>query len=237
MSDYIDGNVSNLIIQYADKPKAVSTITAITEEFEEIYDTANLFADAFDVDSAVGKQLDIIGKIVGISRVVKFAVPKTYFGFSDNILSYPMGNKFNTLVSYPFKNKFEFPYTDGTLNDYNYRLFIKAKIIKNYTTSANISSDNLAIQNAFDFVFSGKAYVVDNKDMSLDIYIDYGFDLNLLLYIQRAELLPRPQGVRYNTYINYLEGKTFGWNANNLGFGDKFSGGFDSHFASKIIFE
>ncbi len=76
MSNYIDGNVANLIIQYSNKPNAISTITAITEEFELIYDNSNILDIAYNLDTAAGKQLDIIGKIVGINRNVPFSVPK-----------------------------------------------------------------------------------------------------------------------------------------------------------------
>ena len=42
MSDYIVGNVSNLIIQYGQKSNAVATVTAYSEEFELIYDNVNV---------------------------------------------------------------------------------------------------------------------------------------------------------------------------------------------------
>ena len=107
MSDYIDGNESNLIIQYGQKSNAVATVTAYSEEFEVIYDNANILQMAYDLDFAVGKQLDIIGKIVGISRNVPFSVPKKYFGFDGHLNSYPFGSKFNSVIAYPFRGKFE----------------------------------------------------------------------------------------------------------------------------------
>lgn len=235
MSDYVDGNVANLIIQYGDKSNAVATVTAITEEFELIYDNANILDFAYDLDNAIGKQLDIIGRIVGINRKVPFAVPKNYFGFEGHSNAYPMGNKFKVVISYPLKDKFEIPYSDGQLNDFDYRFFIRAKIIKNYATSKTIDTNRLSIQNAVDFLFNGKAYVVDNMDMTMTIYIDSGFDINMLLYLERLDLLPRPQAVGYNTIISYQEGKTFGFYSNNAGFGDKFSVTEPSRFAYKIL--
>ena len=59
-----------LIVQYHDKPKAKAMIKAEIEET-----LANLLdiqvRDAFDVDTAVGVQLDIIGKWVGVDRIFK----------------------------------------------------------------------------------------------------------------------------------------------------------------------
>ena len=235
MSDYIDGNVSNLIIQYGQKSNAVATVTAYSEEFEVIYDNANLLDYAYDVDNAVGKQLDIIGKIVGINRKVPFAVPKNYFGFDGHLNAYPFGSKFNVVIAYPLKSKFEFLYTDGFLNDYDYKLFIKAKIVRNNATSKGIDSNNLSIQNAVDYLFNGKAYIVDNKDMTMTLYIDESYDLSKIRYIQLLDLLPRPQGVRYNTLVNYQEGITFGFNSNNSSFVSKFNETRKSRFAHKII--
>ena len=235
MSDYIVGNVSNLIIQYGQKSNAVATVTAYSEEFELIYDNANILQMAYDLDFAVGKQLDTLGKIVGISRNVPFSVPKKYFGFDGHLNAYPFGSKFNVVVSYPFRSKFEIPYSDGQLNDNDYRFFIKAKIIKNYATSKNIDSSNLSIQNTVDYLFNSKAYIVDNKDMTMTLYIDESYDLSKIRYIQLLDLLPRPQGVRYNTLVNYQEGITFGFNSNNSSFVSKFNETRKSRFAHKII--
>ena len=68
MSDFVEAYKKLLIAQYADKEKATAHISAILSKFEEVYEFAKSFEKAFDVDFAVGKQLDIIGKIVGFNR-------------------------------------------------------------------------------------------------------------------------------------------------------------------------
>lgn len=236
MGLFTDNYRKLLIVQYADKPKAVAHINNIIGSLEDVYDLANLFEEAFDVDTAVGSQLDILGKIVGIARKVPFAVPKNYFGFSDNTsTAYPMDDKFVNVVAYPMKNKFEIPYTTGELNDNDFRFFIKAKIIKNYVKAKMIDTDDrLSLQDAIDNLFENKAYVVDNQDMSLTIYINSTFNFNMIQYIKQLDLIPRPQAVRYETVISYSEGSTFGFGVNNTGFGDKFSAPIESYFAEKI---
>lgn len=227
-----------LIIQYSDKPNALAQIELTMSKLEEVYDLALSLEQAFDLDQAVGKQLDILGKIVGINRSVPFAVPKNYFGFSDNsTTAWPMGNKFiENFVSYPLKNKFEIPYTSGELNDYNYRFFIKAKIIKNNSKGTMIDTNNLSIQSTIDYLFNNTGYVVDNKDMSFNLYINQNFDLSMIQYINQLNLIPRPQGVKMNILIQYVEDNTFGFNVNNTGFGDRFNGIDDkTYFANKII--
>ena len=234
---FIDNYVDLLILQYRDLPKAEATIKALVEPYKNIYDVMAQFETAFDVDLAVGKQLDIIGKIVGVNRLVPFTIPKKYFGFSDNPLSYPMGDKFLTVVSYPMKDKFEIPYTTGQLNDNDYRFFIKAKIIKNTVSAYMIRAKGNSLQNAIDFLFDSKAYIVDNKNMSLTIYIDSTFDFSLTPFINQLDIIPRPQGVDIKTVISYNTGDTFGFsdNANSKGFGDKFGTPINSYFANKIL--
>lgn len=65
--ELIDYYASLLIMQYSEKPNAVAMIKALVEPV--IMDKLPLdVMDAFDIDTAVGDQLDIIAKYVGISR-------------------------------------------------------------------------------------------------------------------------------------------------------------------------
>jgi hypothetical protein len=87
-SDLITYYVNKLILQYAGKAKATATIQALVEKIV-IYDILVAIRDGFNIDTTVGKQLDIIGKYTGISRalysslsdddfrtLIKFAVAK-----------------------------------------------------------------------------------------------------------------------------------------------------------------
>lgn len=58
-----------LILQYRSKPRAYATIQASVDLFIQ---NQILFAirDAFDIDTAIGAQLDILGKYAGVSRLV-----------------------------------------------------------------------------------------------------------------------------------------------------------------------
>jgi len=235
MSLFVDSYKKLLIVQYADKTNANAHVGLFLSEFEKVYNLVNSFDKAFDLDTAVGKQLDIIGKIVGINRQVPFAVPKNYFGFAGHLNAYPMDDKFLTVITYPMRDKFEIPYSSSELNDNTYRFFIKAQIIKNYSKATMIDTNNLSIQNAVDYPFNNKAYMTDNKNMTMNIYINNTFDFNMIQYINQLDIIPRPQGVRYSNIISYVESETFGFNPNNKGFGDKFGAHIDSYYAIKIL--
>jgi len=140
----------------------------------------------------------------------------------------------------PFFDKFEPARTPLELGDSDYRLFLKMKIARNHGSPYMLSISGLSIQEAIQVAFDGQAYVIDNKDMSLDLYVDPGYDIDRLLAIVSLDLLPKPQGVRYATIVQAVIGATFGFsdNANSQPFADKFDlvnqpGG---RFASKVVF-
>lgn len=221
MTNFIQAYLDLLIYQYYNKPNAQAEITAILDGFNDIFDLYNSFEKEFDLDTARGKQLDLIGRIVGLSRTVPFLIPKKYFGFDDDIYTYPFNELFDDIVTYPFKEVDEFEYTDGQLNDFDYRFFIKGKIAKNFA-----NSDIISINKIVAYLFNDLAEVVDRYDMSLDLYIDATIDIITVRTIQKLNLLPKPQGVRYNNIIfQYFEGETFGFSddPSALGFDELFA--------------
>ena len=110
-------------------------------------------------------------------------------------------------------------------------------MIKNIVSAYMIRDSENSLQNAIDFLFNSKAYLVDNRDMSLTLYVNSDFDFDLIPFINQLEVIPRPQGVLLSTIISYNDGNTFGFadNVNNNGFGDKFGTAIGSYFAEKII--
>ena len=70
MSEYTDYYADLLILQYKTQPKARATISALTEKV--IADGILLdVINGFNLLTAEGKQLDILGKYIGLSRNVK----------------------------------------------------------------------------------------------------------------------------------------------------------------------
>lgn len=203
-----------LILQYRDSPKASETIKANITKYEELYNVILQFEEAFDIDTAVGVQLDILGKIVGISRIIPDVIPKVYFGFDNNIVnSAGFGDA-------PFFRLGDSLLTDTQLNDYDYRFFIKAKIAKNVVT-AKMIDDNLSIQDAIMFMFGNSSYITDNQDMTMSLFLDSSYPDRLLSYLLALDLIPRPQGVKLRDTIIIITSDSFGFNnnPNSKGFG------------------
>jgi hypothetical protein len=235
-SDY----VNLLIKQYWEKPKANAEIAFKAGVWRKTFEWIDSFSEEFDLDNATGDRLDIIGRIVGISRTIALIVPKIAFGFDENTSARGFDDKFSPLADRaPFQDKFEQAYTSLQLNDVAYRYFIRAKISKNVSGPYLADDHGLSIQSAISALFDGLAYVIDKKDMTLTLYVSPQYNLDNLRAILRLDLLPKPQGVRYAVIVQAAPGETFGFadNVNSLPFADKFDltnqpGG---RFANKVI--
>jgi hypothetical protein len=235
-SDY----VNLLIKQYWEKPKANAEIAFKAGVWRKTFEWIDSFSEEFDLDNATGDRLDIIGRIVGISRTIPFIVPKIAFGFDENTSARGFDDKFLQVADRAtFQGKFERTYTDLQLDDSAYRFFIRAKISKNVGGPYIVDDQGLSIQLAVNTLFDGLAYVIDRKDMTLNLYVSPQFNLDQLRAIIRLDLLPKPQGVRYGVIVQAGPGETFGFsdNVNALPFADKFDltnqpGG---RFANKVV--
>lgn len=238
MTDFTNAYRDLLIKQYWDKPNARAEIELVAGKFEAAKNILAQFIDEFDIDNATGHRLDIIGKIVGISRNVPLIIPKIYFGFDENANSRGFGDKFLALEDRaPFKDKFESGYTDLELNDNDYQFFIKAKIAKNGGSAFVVSNERVSIQSVISTLFQGEAYVIDRKNMKLALYVSHAYDVLRLTAIAQLGLLPKPQGVGYEIVQSTID-ETFGFsdNPNALGFGDKFDpANVGGVFANKVI--
>lgn len=210
-SDFTKEYLNLIILQYQDKPKLLAEATAIIEIFEDLKNSSEDLKSAFDIDTAVGNQLDIIGKIVGLSRVISEVVPKVYFGFNNknpNALGFGEAPFYKTTYA---------KYGDLTLNDQDYRFYLKAKV------SINFIKNNIhRINEIIAYLFNNNAYVVDNKDTTFTLYINENVDIRQVQYAKSLDLLPSPQTISYNNVRTYNESNTFGFNnknPNSVGFG------------------
>ena len=64
--DYVDYLANLLIIQYHNKPKASATIKILAQKFP--VDLILKIRDSFNMDTAIGNALDVLGKYVGVTR-------------------------------------------------------------------------------------------------------------------------------------------------------------------------
>jgi len=197
----IDYYVNLLIVQYHGKPKARATIEAYVKE---VIGDGILFdiRDAFSVDTAVGVQLDVIGKYVGVDRFYKNQVLIDFFALSDYDEPDPVA-----LEMWGFSDYTDFGLTvnngtltydavvasDFRLSDDSFRTIIRLKIIQNYSNHSHESIDT----SIFDFF--GTDIIPDSQgDMHMIYFVTRTFNEVIFAAIFKS-VLPRPMGVGLDT--------------------------------------
>lgn len=198
-----------LIMQYAQKPKAVATINAIMDEYDKLSENALDLLKQWDIDTATGFSLDIVGRRVGVSRTLSAAISKGFFGYRGVYNAEPWG-------AGVWFRRGDSAGVSIELTDADFRFLIKAKILKNFQ-NGTLDYALYALRQ----LFSEESNIQDNLDMTATIFLPLNA-LNLLqrYMITQMDILPRPMGVMYN-YIN-ASGKEFGFDGfyNSYGFNE-----------------
>ena len=216
--------VDLLIKQYWEQPNARAEVAVWAGKWQELRDHIDSCAYEFDLDHAWGDRLDKIGAIVGMPRRIPYAIPKRFFGFAETPSSGGFDDDANHIPGLPPLYDESVPLRETLeLEDGAYSLFLKIKIAKNAALPVLAAGNaGMSIQEAVVTAFEGGAYVVDNKDMSLTLYLSPSIDSDTFTTMRLLDLLPRPQGVEYKHVVQSFFGQAFGFdvNPNCLGFSD-----------------
>lgn len=191
---------NTLIIQYNGKPKAKATIEMLVDL---VFDNAilNQIQDAFDWKTAVGKQLDIIGKWVGVSRSYNFnPLLGTKLSYPQYERIYPTDitdaqqHGYSDYATFADDDGGQLTYkdlqsVDNALNDDTYRVVIGLKIIYNSINHVAGEIDN-AIWNYFD----SKVYTTWQAHTIVYNYPDTEYYQELMQICENKGVLPAPIG-------------------------------------------
>lgn len=183
-----------LIIQYRNKPKARATIKLGTNLYladELLFDLSNVL----DIDSAVGPQLDLIGKILGVGReIAGLTLNKDYFTFEKTIaygysdaqaLSQGYWKKYNNSIGSIYM-----------LDDTNYRALLKFKALYNSRYGSMGGMDLLYWK-----AFGDDVNLINNKDLSVTYEVTSTLSdaINAAIYLGYIE---PPMGISFTiTYV------------------------------------
>lgn len=150
-------------------------------------------ADEFlDIDKSTGKNLDLIGKLIGEERTLVNFIDRPYFGFLGARLaeSYDVGYWYSL-----YNNKYG---TLKTLTDEEYRRVLKARIIKN--SSDNGRNSLLEVLN----ILSGNESTTvfeepENSTISIRVEDNDGLvSYYLSKYKNDRNIIPVPLGRKIN---------------------------------------
>ena len=123
--------LSRLALQYANSTRFQAYVAALLAPADELETVSQLVAVQSDIDVAQGVQLDTIGSIVGASRIIPLSASVSFFGFTGQPAATVFGAEGNLSIGSRFRNDVESEFASSVLGDVQYRLIIRAKIIRN----------------------------------------------------------------------------------------------------------
>lgn len=218
-----------LIIQYRNKPKARQQIKDIVSVLFPVNEaTGNLLIldvrDCYNLDTAIGVQLDIVGKYAGIDRFYSGQALDGISAFAlvgYNQTPTPSQLGFATYSTNP-TTQHTLSYKDllslnNQLDDDDYRVLIKLKIVQN-----NINNSRKQIDDDLFKFFGNSIYASSRGNMKMTYFIPSTLTALIKVAIQKG-VLPRPLGVRLDYLIpvrkNYFGFATYnGYPSNITGF-------------------
>lgn len=203
-------NYTNLITsEHKKKARFLATLQAVLKPIVQVQDVLTSIPSKFDVDTAVGNQLDVVGQWVGVSRFIRTPLTGIYFEW-DGVATVGWDSGI-------WQDEFA-PTTGLTeLPDEFYRILIKAKIAANrwdgtipsaYAIWREIFQDNTVL-------------IQDLQDMSMVVgIVGQPLDAVTQALLTGGYLSLKPEGVRINYYAIPLDDSPiFGWDSEDGGFG------------------
>lgn len=168
----------------------------------------------FDLDQAIGVQLDQVGEWVGRTRFVKIPIAGAWFTFDSAFLGFDRG------VWY--EPQYDTPAGITRMDDETYRTLLRAKIAAN-----NWDGTLPDAKRALEILFpSGETQIilVDNQDMSITFGVSGVIPSALFIALLSDGYLPlKPETVLANYLITTVDGPLFGFDVQN-----EFISGFDT---------
>jgi hypothetical protein len=193
--------------QYTQSPRFLAWLRALLEKCDSIEKLFQKIAIQSDIDEAEGVNLDVIGDIVGVNRIVPDAVALQFFGFEGQPAADTFGEEGRLTVGSRFREESETNTTSTVLYDPEYRLLIRAKIIKNHSIGTNDD-----ILRCLDFLFDTEHNVVEDiGGMFIGIGIGRELTFTEKVIIKTLDILPRPSGVRIDWRSSFNAERYFGF--------------------------
>ena len=201
--------------QYQNSTKFMSWLEANLGYLDVLFDSFyNNGTDVFDIDVAVGDQLDVLGVIIGRSRIVDFDLNYSFYLLQE-------GGDRILLEGSPSFLQLEDSIDSHTsiLQDEDYRILLKAKIVRN-----NWKGRVQDLYDIFSILFPDIGIVIkDNQDMSMTIGLFGDMSDVTRELITRGYVVPKPMGVLINYFFgtlpvfgyDFYDSKVAGYNEGN----------------------
>lgn len=189
--------------QHRQRPKFVAVVDAVTRPVVELQALLEEVRRAFDLDDAVGVQLDQVGEWVGRSRDLSTPLEGVYFAWNEEGVGWGQGS---------WQGRFDPDSGLISLPDDTYRVLLKAKVAAN---GWNGSRDGAYEIWEAAFADLGMIIVIqDNQDMSIVVGVAGSAPDAITEQLLVQGYIPlKPVGVRIAYYAVTPEagGPLFAW--------------------------
>lgn len=181
-----------LTSEYRNSPNFIQTVKLTANGVGDITSLLQSMPAQFDLDAAIGSQLDVDGQWIGFPRTIGGVLLVQFYGFADDPTALGFGELGNPAVGGRYYELGEDTSTSATLADPEYRLLLKAKILQN-DWDGSVSKFEAAVAD----VIAMPTTVVDPGTNVVLIMPSQAVDPVLMQLLTGFDLLPRAAGVRY----------------------------------------
>jgi hypothetical protein len=183
---------SNLIPAWQrEAPNYLKMLDALTEAFTRQQAVSRSLVGHFDLDKAIGAQLDIIGQWIGSTRRIFAPIEDYFFTLDSETLGFDYGY---------WKNRYDSEFGFVDLDDDNFRTVLRAKIgVNNWNGTSQTLPDILqSIYPKKDILIS----FIDNQDMTMTVTVK-GKSISTITkeIIRQGYLAIKPAGITVNYEI------------------------------------
>ena len=186
---------STIISQYANSPSMVALLGSINAAISPYEDFETIYNDILNINTAVGYGLDVLGRIVGISRLITIPANTNFVGWKEAASWQPWGQA---------------PFWDGNtseltaaaviaLNDSIFRNVVLAKALANISNCSALSI-NAILQVLFGATSAQYAYVQDLGNMTMIIQFLANISTAYMYILTQKAIIPKPAGVQCSIY-------------------------------------
>lgn len=196
---YQESSLQLIENQLRESPNYIEVIRLLAEDFDEAGDIYDYIAKNINVLNARGVWLDLIGDIVGVSRVFEKEIQPVFFGFDDQ----PNTTGFEQAR---FREPDDKTTASSVLNDDDYRVVIIGKIARNY---GDVSEVGVAA-SVLNMTQADQVLVYQGGAAEFNVYIIGLVSYNIKSILNWSDIIPRAAGVKVNLFFSG-DGNIFGF--------------------------
>lgn len=188
---YQESSLQLIENQLRESPNYIEVIRLLAEDFDEASDIYDYIAKNINVLNARGAWLDLIGDIVGVSRVFEKEIQPVFFGFDDQPNTTGFGQA-------RFRELDDKVTASSVLNDDDYRVVIIGKIARNY---GDVSEVGVAT-SVLNMTQADNVLVYQSGPATFSVYVIGLISDNIKSILNGTDIIPRAAGVKMNLFFS-----------------------------------